>query len=74
MPAWDGVYHHFVCAGYEVEVPAHIITLAEVAEQRREQEKQAAKEARSRELEKPYHSLSFCKIEYEFPKWYFEKF
>ena len=34
------------------EVPAHIVTPAEVEEQRRQQEEQAAKEAKSKELEK----------------------
>ena len=34
------------------EVPAHIVTPAEVEEQRRQQEEQAAKEARSKELKK----------------------
>ena len=34
------------------QVPAHIVTPAEVEEQRRQQEEQAAKEARSKELKK----------------------
>ena len=43
------IYLNFIGA---FEVPAHIVTPAEVEEQRRQQEEQAAKEARSKELEK----------------------
>ena len=43
------IYLNFIGA---FEVPAHIVTPAEVEEQRRQQEKQAAKEARSKELKK----------------------
>lgn len=43
------IYLNFIGA---FEVPAHIVTPAEVGEQRRQQEEQAAKEARSKELEK----------------------
>ena len=43
------IYLNFIGA---FEVPAHIITPAEVEEQRRQQEEQAAKEARSKELKK----------------------
>lgn len=41
------IYLNFIGA---FEVPAHIVTPAEVEEQRRQQEEQAAKEARSKEL------------------------
>lgn len=43
------IYLNFIGA---FEVPAHIVTPAEVEEQRRQQEEQAAKEARSKELKK----------------------
>ncbi len=43
------IYLNFIGA---FEVPAHIVTPAEVEEQRRQQEEQAAKEARSKELAK----------------------
>ena len=43
------IYLNFIGA---FEVPAHIVTPAEVEEQRRQQEEQAAKEARSQELAK----------------------